>query len=108
MGRAVRLIVPVVFENRVADGDALVADVSAGVIAGGGDQLSDYVLAFMAKRTTERIVGTGSLHGISCTKGIEVFEHSQYTRLLGHSSPGGQRDPQVGLETWIGKGHNTP
>ena len=41
----------VVFQDRVADRDALVADVCARIVAGGGDQLSDYVLALMAKRT---------------------------------------------------------
>jgi hypothetical protein len=39
----------VVFEDRVANGNALVADVRAGIVAGGGDELTDYVLAFMAK-----------------------------------------------------------
>jgi hypothetical protein len=35
--RPVRLIVTIVFQDRVAYGDALVANVSAGVIVGGGD-----------------------------------------------------------------------
>ncbi len=41
----------VVFQNRVADGDALVADVRPRIVAGGRDQLSDYVLALVAKGT---------------------------------------------------------
>jgi hypothetical protein len=35
--RPVRLIVTIVFQDRVAYGDALVANVSTGVIVGGGD-----------------------------------------------------------------------
>jgi hypothetical protein len=41
----------VVFQNRVTYGDALVADVSPGIVAGGRDELSDYVLTLMTKRT---------------------------------------------------------
>ena len=59
-----RLIVPIVFQNRVADRDALVADVGARIIAGGGDELADYVLALMAKRTTQSIIGSGTLQRI--------------------------------------------
>jgi hypothetical protein len=42
----------VVFEDGIADGNALVADVGARVVAGGGDELSDYVLALMTERTS--------------------------------------------------------
>jgi hypothetical protein len=42
----------VVLQNGVADCDALVADVGARIVAGGGDEFSDYVLALMAKRTS--------------------------------------------------------
>jgi hypothetical protein len=41
----------VVLQNRVANGNALVADISAGIIARGRDEFPDYVLALMAKRT---------------------------------------------------------
>jgi hypothetical protein len=41
----------VVFQNRVADCYAFIADVGTRVVAGGGDELSDYVLALMTKRT---------------------------------------------------------
>jgi hypothetical protein len=37
MRRPIRLIVAIVFQDRIAYGDALVADVSSGVIVGGGD-----------------------------------------------------------------------
>jgi hypothetical protein len=40
----------VVFEDGVADGDALVADVRARIVAGRRDQLGDGVLRFMAER----------------------------------------------------------
>ena len=62
MGRPVRLIVPVVLENRIADGDAFVANVRARIIARGGNQLADNVLAFMTEGTTEGIVRTSTLH----------------------------------------------
>jgi hypothetical protein len=42
----------VVLQNGIADGDALVADVRTRVIARRRDELSDYVLTFMAKRTS--------------------------------------------------------
>jgi hypothetical protein len=41
----------VIFQDRITDGDALVADVGTGIVAGGGDQLTDYVLTLMTKRT---------------------------------------------------------
>jgi hypothetical protein len=41
----------VVFKDRIADSDALVADVRTRIVAGGGNQLSNYVLTLMAKRT---------------------------------------------------------
>jgi hypothetical protein len=41
----------VVFENRIANCDAFIADVSPRVVAGGGDELSDYFLTLMAKGT---------------------------------------------------------
>jgi hypothetical protein len=58
----------VVLKDRVAYSDALVADVSSRVIAGGRDQLSNYILAFMAKRTAQSIVGSGTLQAVfSCS-----------------------------------------
>jgi hypothetical protein len=41
----------IVFQNRVADGDTFIANVCPCVIAGGRNQLTDYVLALMTKRT---------------------------------------------------------
>ena len=49
----------------------LIADVGARIVAGGGDQLSDNVLALMTKRTTQRVVRTGSFH--------ELFSWTQAT-----------------------------
>jgi hypothetical protein len=37
MGSSIRLIVPIILEDRIAYGDAFVTDVSSGVIVGGGD-----------------------------------------------------------------------
>jgi hypothetical protein len=41
----------VVFQDGIANGDALVADVRPRIVAGRRDQLADYVLALMAKGT---------------------------------------------------------
>jgi len=49
IGSAGRSLDLVVFENGIAHGNAFVADVGSGVIAGGGDELSDYVLTLMTK-----------------------------------------------------------
>ena len=52
MGGAVLLLMAVVLEDRVTDGNALIADVGARVIRGGGDQFTNYILTLMAKGTT--------------------------------------------------------
>jgi len=52
----------VVFENRIANGNALVANIRTRVITRGRDELSDYVLTFMTKRTSQSIIGSGTLH----------------------------------------------
>src|SRR5690242_15931038 len=55
----------IILQNGVADRDALITDVGPGVIARRGDQLTHDVLAFMAKRTAQRLVGSSSLHNQS-------------------------------------------
>src|SRR5881275_1768128 len=50
----------IVFENGIADGDALVADVSAWVIRGRGDQFGDGVLRFMAERALQYFFRSGA------------------------------------------------
>ena len=60
-GRAVALLVPIVFNDRVANRNALVTNVSPRVIARGRDELTDDVLAFVAERTAEGIVRSGAL-----------------------------------------------
>src|SRR5579864_1970589 len=62
MGSPVLLLMAVVFKDGVADPNALVTNVGARVIRGGGDQLTNNILAFVTKRTTERIVQASSLH----------------------------------------------
>jgi len=42
----------IVLQDGVAHRDAFVTYISAGVIARGGDELSDYVLALMTKRAS--------------------------------------------------------
>jgi hypothetical protein len=50
--RSVRLILTVIFEDGIADGYALIADVSSRIVTGGGDQLADNILTLVAKRTS--------------------------------------------------------
>ena len=95
MRRSILLLIAVILEDRVADGNALIADIGAWVILRRRDQFTNNILAFMAKRATEGIVGAGTLHGISCTKGIEVSYASQYTRLFGSGMP----DPYNSVST---------
>jgi len=58
----------VVLQNGITDSDALVADIGARIVAWRGNELSNYVLAFMAKRTAQSIVGSGTLQAvISCS-----------------------------------------
>src|SRR6476659_10296105 len=59
-----RLIGAVVFQDRVADSDAFVANVGSRVIAGGRDELANYVLTLMTKGTTQGIIGSGTFHAV--------------------------------------------
>jgi hypothetical protein len=52
MGRTILLLIAVVLKDRIADGNALIADVGAWVIRGGGDQFTNNILTFMTERTT--------------------------------------------------------
>jgi hypothetical protein len=68
VGRPGRRLDLVVFEDGIADRDALIADIRPRVVAGRGDELTNYVLALMAKRTAQSIVGSGTLQAvISCS-----------------------------------------
>jgi hypothetical protein len=46
----------VVFQNRVADGHALVTDVGPRVVAGRGDQFGDGILGFVAERAAQNFI----------------------------------------------------
>src|ERR1700730_11957930 len=98
MGRAILLLIAIVLEDRVADGNALIADIGAWVIRGGGDQFTNNILAFMAKRATEGIVGAGTLHGISCTKGIEVSYAPSIADFWAIRDQGGKETCKWGLK----------
>jgi hypothetical protein len=41
----------VVFKYGIADGDALVTDIGSGVVGRGRNQLPDYILTLVTKRT---------------------------------------------------------
>jgi hypothetical protein len=56
------LIMTVVFKNRITDGNAFVTNVGLGIVGGRGDQLPDYVLAFVAEGTTQSIIRASALH----------------------------------------------
>jgi hypothetical protein len=62
----------VIFENGIAHGNALVADVGAGIVAGRGDELSDYVLTLMTKRTSQSIIGSGTLHAVFSSSAADL------------------------------------
>ena len=62
MGGPILLLMAVIFENGVADSNTLVTNVGARIIRGGGDQLTNNILALVTKRTTERIIRASSLH----------------------------------------------
>jgi hypothetical protein len=57
--------VAIVFNDRVADGNAFVADIRARVIAWGRNKFANYVLAFVAEGTAEGIVRSGALQADS-------------------------------------------
>src|SRR5262249_24959476 len=52
----------VVFQDRVADRDAFIANVGPRIIARGGDQLADNILTFVTKTASQSIIGPGTLH----------------------------------------------
>jgi hypothetical protein len=52
----------VVFENGIADGDALVANVGSRILAWAGDQLAHNVLGLMTKAAAECFVAGRSFH----------------------------------------------
>jgi hypothetical protein len=59
---AVGLIVTIVLKDRIANGNAFVANVSSRIIVGGRNQFADYVLTLVTKRTTQCVVGTSTFH----------------------------------------------
>src|ERR1700674_2472882 len=62
MGSPVLLLMPVILKNGVAHSNALVTNIGARIIRGGGNQLTNNILALVTKRTTQRIVQASSLH----------------------------------------------
>src|SRR5450759_4035508 len=62
-----RLLAAVILQDGVAEGNALVANVGAWVIAGRRDELANNLLALVAEGTTQRLVGTRSFHKLSPT-----------------------------------------
>src|ERR1035437_4401212 len=62
VGGRVLLIVTVVLENRIADGNAFVTNVSLGIVGERGDQLPDNILAFVAEGATQSIIRASALH----------------------------------------------
>jgi hypothetical protein len=77
IGRPRRRLDLVVFQDGIANGYALIADIRPRIVAGRGDELANYVLALMAKRTAQSIVGSGTLQAvISCSAiGILPLPH---------------------------------
>ncbi len=65
-GGGVRLAA-IVFENRVADGDALIADVGARIVAGRRDQLGNGVLRLVAERAAQCFFRSRARFHVSCS-----------------------------------------
>src|ERR1700728_4787459 len=59
--RTVALLVAVVFDDGIANGNAFIADIGPWIIAGRGNEFTDDVLALMAERTSKGIVRSGAL-----------------------------------------------
>ena len=83
VGSSGRSLDLVVFENRVADRNAFVADVGTRIVAGGGDELSDYVLTLMTKRTSQSIIGSGTLHAVFSSSAADGIGTHGLRRLQG-------------------------
>src|SRR5262249_43458756 len=62
VGTAVGVFVTVVLKDRVANGNALVADIGAWVIARRRDQFPYDILTLMAERTPKRVVRSRAFH----------------------------------------------
>jgi hypothetical protein len=59
------LFVPVVLNDGITYCDTFIANVCPGIIAGRGDELTDYILTFVTERTAEGIVRSGALQADS-------------------------------------------
>jgi hypothetical protein len=81
VGRSGRGLDLVVFEDGIADGDALIADIRPRVVAGRGDELTDNVLALMAKRAAQSIVRSGTLQAVISCSAIRILLPRQEQRL---------------------------
>jgi hypothetical protein len=77
VGRTRRRLDLVVFEDGIADGNALIADICPRVVAGRRDELTNYVLALMAKRTAQSIVGSGTLQAVISCSAIGILLQPQ-------------------------------
>src|SRR5262249_17527761 len=62
IGSRRRLVRFVIFQDRVANGNALIANIGSGVVAWRRDQFPDNILTFMAERAAQGLIGSGSLH----------------------------------------------
>ena len=102
----------VVFQNGIADGNALVANVSAWVIRGRGDQFGDCVLRFMAERAFQDFVRSGATLHLLLSRSLSAlfgcnrpgswprlsFKHVQSSYLC-HFNLNRARAPSVFLPT---------
>jgi hypothetical protein len=53
--------VAIVFNDGITYRNAFITDIRTRIIARRGDELTNYILAFVTKRTAEGIVGSGAL-----------------------------------------------
>jgi hypothetical protein len=93
------LIVAIVFDDRVANRNALIADISSWVVTRGGDELAYDVLAFVTERTAKGIVRSGAFQAgsprkLRVTRSVALINgHPQYISTISILCPEKSRNP---------------
>jgi len=83
----VTLLVSVILDDGITNRYTFVTDIGAGVITRGGNEFTDYVLAFVAERTAEGIIGSGALQAGSPVLRLEKIKRSLALDLNRYTNP---------------------
>jgi len=92
---AVALLVPIILNDGIANRYTFVTDIGAGVITRGGNEFTDYVLAFVAEGTAEGIIGSGALQAGSPVLRVEKIKRSLASGLNRYTNSVYQEIPQL-------------